>query len=72
MVVVGGIKRIGAFAARLVPGMILLGNFFIIILLHADKIFPSLSLILSDEFTGQAVAGGALGIVTGVRRAVFQ
>ena len=75
MVVVGGIKRIGAFAARLVPGMVLLygGTSFIIILLHADKIFPSLSLILSDAFTGQAVAGGALGmvIVTGVRRAAF-
>ena len=75
MVVVGGIKRIGAFAARLVPGMVLLygGTSLVIILLHADKIFPSLSLILSDAFTGQAVAGGALGmvIVTGVRRAAF-
>ncbi|HAF59091.1 MAG TPA: sodium/alanine symporter, partial [Opitutae bacterium] len=74
-VVVGGIKRIGAFAARLVPGMVLLygGTSLIIILLHADQIFPSLSLILSDAFTGQAVAGGALGmvIVTGVRRAAF-
>ena len=75
MVVVGGIKRIGAFAARLVPGMILLygGTSLLIILTHADQIFPSLSLILSDAFTGQAVAGGALGmvIVTGVRRAAF-
>tara|TARA_B100000035_G_C21023852_1_gene565244 strand:- start:957 stop:2321 length:1365 start_codon:yes stop_codon:yes gene_type:complete len=75
MVVVGGIKRIGAFAARLVPGMVLLygGTSLVIILLHADQIFPSLSLILSDAFTGQAVAGGALGmvIVTGVRRAAF-
>ena len=74
-VVVGGIKRIGAFAARLVPGMVLLygGTSLVIILLHADQIFPSLSLILSDAFTGQAVAGGALGmvIVTGVRRAAF-
>jgi AGCS family alanine or glycine:cation symporter len=75
LVVVGGIKRIGLVASRLVPGMILLygGTSLIIILLHADKIFPSLSLILSDAFTGQAVAGGALGmvIVTGVRRAAF-
>ena len=74
-VVVGGIKRIGAFAARLVPGMVLLygGTSLLIILTHADQIFPSLSLILSDAFTGQAVAGGALGmvIVTGVRRAAF-
>ena len=75
MVVVGGIKRIGAFAARLVPGMVLLygGTSLVIILLHVDKIFPSLSLIISDAFTGEAVAGGALGmvIVTGVRRAAF-
>ncbi len=75
MVVVGGIKRIGAIAARLVPGMVLLygGTSLVIILLHADKIFPSLSLIISDAFTGEAVAGGALGmvIVTGVRRAAF-
>ena len=75
MVVVGGIKRIGAFAARLVPGMVLLygGTSLVIILTHADQIFPSLSLIFSDAFTGQAVAGGALGmvIVTGVRRAAF-
>ena len=75
MVVVGGIKRIGAFAARLVPGMVILygGTSLLIILTHADQIFPSLSLILSDAFTGQAVAGGALGmvIVTGVRRAAF-
>jgi len=49
------------------------GTSLVIILLHADQIFPSLSLILSDAFTGQAVAGGALGmvIVTGVRRAAF-
>ena len=75
IVVVGGIKRIGAFAARLVPGMVLLygGTSLVIILLHVDRILPSLSLILSDAFTGQAVAGGALGmvIVTGVRRAAF-
>ena len=75
MVVVGGIKRIGAIAARLVPGMVLLygGTSLVIILLHADQIFPSLSLIISDAFTGEAVAGGALGmvIVTGVRRAAF-
>ena len=75
LVVIGGIKRIGSVAARLVPGMVFLygGTSLFIILLHADRIFPSLSLIFSDAFTGQAVAGGALGmvIVTGVRRAAF-
>ena len=75
LVVIGGIKRIGSVAARLVPGMVVLygATSLVIILLHADRIFPSLSLIFSDAFTGQAVAGGALGmvIVTGVRRAAF-
>ena len=75
LVVIGGIKRIGSVAARLVPGMVVLygGTSLFIILLHVDRIFPSLSLIFSDAFTGQAVAGGALGmvIVTGVRRAAF-
>ncbi|MDG1138274.1 MAG: alanine/glycine:cation symporter family protein [Opitutales bacterium] len=75
MVVVGGIKRIGAIAARLVPAMILLygGTSLVILLDHADQILPAFSVIFSDAFTGQAVAGGALGmvIVTGVRRAAF-
>ncbi len=75
LVVIGGIKRIGSVAARLVPGMVVLygATSLVIILLHVDRIFPSLSLIFSDAFTGQAVAGGALGmvIVTGVRRAAF-
>ena len=38
----------------------------------ADRILPAFAVILSDAFTGQAVAGGALGMVTtGVRRAAF-
>ena len=75
LIVVGGIKRIGAFASRLVPGMILLygGTALVIICLHAEAVWPALSLVFSDAFTGEAVAGGALGtvIVTGVRRAAF-
>jgi len=75
MVVVGGIKRIGSVAARLVPLMIVLytGASLWILLLYADRILPAFAVILSDAFTGQAVAGGALGmvIVTGVRRAAF-
>jgi alanine or glycine:cation symporter, AGCS family len=75
VVVVGGIKRIGAIAAWLVPGMILLygGTSLVILLLHSNQVLPAFSMIFSDAFTGQAVAGGALGmvIVTGVRRAAF-
>jgi len=75
LVVVGGIKRIGAFASKLVPGMVLLygGTALVILLLHADAVWPAFSLVFSDAFTGEAVAGGVLGtvIVTGVRRAAF-
>jgi AGCS family alanine or glycine:cation symporter len=75
LVVVGGIKRIGAFASKLVPGMVLLygGTALVILFLHADAVRPAFRLIFSDAFTGEAVAGGVLGtvIVTGVRRAAF-
>ena len=75
LVMVGGIKRIGTVASRLVPGMVLLygGTALVILLLHAGAVGPAFSLILSDAFTGEAVAGGVLGtvIVTGVRRAAF-
>ena len=75
LVVIGGIQRIGAVAARLVPGMVLLygGVSLVILFLHIDAIPSAFYLIFTDAFTGQAVAGGALGmvIVTGVRRAAF-
>ena len=75
LVVVGGIRRIGSVAARLVPGMVVLyaGISMWILLLYAERIIPAFAVILSDAFTGKAVAGGALGmvIVTGVRRAAF-
>ena len=75
LIVVGGIKRIGAFASRLVPGMVLVygGTALVIICLHAEAVWPAFSLVFPDAFTGEAVAGGALGtvIVTGVRRAAF-
>ena len=75
MVVVGGIKRIGSVASRLVPLMIVLytGVSLWILLLYAERILPAFAVIFADAFTGQAMAGGALGmvIVTGVRRAAF-
>ena len=45
LVVVGGIKLIGAFASKLVPGMVLLygGTALVILLLHADAVWPAFS-----------------------------
>ncbi len=75
LVILGGIKRIGFVASKLVPFMV--GLYFItvitILILQIEKIPEMFLLILSDAFSGKAAAGGALGylIKTGVKRAAF-
>lgn len=74
-VILGGIKSIGRVTGIMVPFMALfyvLGG-LIIIIMNLDKLGPAVALIFSDAFTGQAVAGGALGTVIryGVARGVF-
>ena len=74
-VILGGIRRIGLVASKLVPFMVVL--YFItvvtILILQIDKVPAMFALIFSDAFTGEAAAGGALGylIKTGVKRAAF-
>ena len=72
---IGGIRRIGRIASRLVPAMVVLylGSGLVILALNAGDVPSMMALILHDAFTGEAIAGGALGtvIVTGVRRAAF-
>lgn len=74
-ILIGGIERIGRITAQLVPLMVLLylGSGIAIVALNLGQVPEMISLILRDAFSGQAVAGGALGavIVTGVRRAAF-
>ncbi|HIG29259.1 MAG TPA: alanine:cation symporter family protein [Verrucomicrobiales bacterium] len=74
-VIFGGIKRIGVVASKMVPMMVVLYLLmgFVIVLKNFSSIPEMLSLILNDAFTGNAVAGGAVGTViqTGVRRAAF-
>ena len=71
----GGIQRIGRVASQMVPAMVALylGSGVAILLIELDSIPAVLSLIVTDAFSGTAVAGGAIGtvIVTGVRRAAF-
>ncbi len=75
LVIFGGIKRIGHVASRLVPSMVLL--YFItvigILIIQIEKIPAMFTLIFSDAFSGNAIAGGALGylIKTGIKRAAF-
>jgi alanine or glycine:cation symporter, AGCS family len=79
LVIIGGIKRIGLVAARLVPFMAILyiAGAIIILLLHHTEIIPSLALIFTSAFNPQA---GAFGIgsgafmmtfVWGIRRGLF-
>jgi AGCS family alanine or glycine:cation symporter len=79
LVLIGGIKRIGNVAAKLVPAMVviyLVGGLGIV-LYNFEKIPSLLGMIFSDAFTGTAAVGGFAGvavkevIVQGVRRAVF-
>ena len=75
VVILGGIKSISKVSSIIVPFMAVfyvLGG-LIIILLNLDALMPALKLIFSDAFTGNAVAGGALGteIRYGVARGVF-
>lgn len=75
VVVLGGIRGIAKASSVIVPIMAVfyvLGG-LVIILMHLDLVGPAVSLIMNDAFTGQAAAGGALGVVIryGVARGVF-
>ncbi|MEX0894336.1 MAG: alanine/glycine:cation symporter family protein [Balneolaceae bacterium] len=75
MVIFGGIRRIGSVASRLVPLMVVIyvsTVIYIIVNNWIDVPFY-LHLIITDAFTGEAAAGGALGVVisNGIRRGAF-
>ena len=75
IVVLGGIRSIAAAASAIVPLMAVvyvLGG-LVVLVLNYDMIIPALSLIVNDAFTGQAAAGGAMGLAVryGVARGVF-
>ena len=71
----GKLPRLGRVSRILVPSMvagyILLTGF--VIISHITEVPAALALIVSDAFTGNAVAGGVLGtvIIMGIRRAAF-
>lgn len=79
LVIIGGIKRIGAFTEKLVPFMaaIYIIGGLVIILMNAAKIPAAIGLIFSSAFTGQAAVGGFAGATLaralryGVARGVF-
>lgn len=75
LVILGGIKSIGRVTAVIVPFMAaiyLLGGLAVIVT-NIEGLWPALRLIMTDAFTGSAVAGGAIGTMIryGVARGVF-
>ena len=63
LVILGGIQRIAAFTARVVPVMavIYLIGALAVIFANLDNIGPSFTAVIGDAFTGSAAAGGFLG-----------
>jgi AGCS family alanine or glycine:cation symporter len=81
LVIVGGIKRIGNVASRLVPSMVVLYFILVTIILvaHSDVLLHYLKLIFTDAFAANyypkddTFMGGVLGalILHGIKRGAF-
>ena len=73
-VIVGGIKSIARVTEKIVPFMAIFYCLFaiIVILMNAGSIPQAIANIFTGAFTGEGVAGGALGaMIIGFQRAVF-
>ena len=70
MVILGGVKRVGAVAERLVPTMIIFyfGGALLVIATHLSEVPAAVVLIVKSAFSPQAVFGGAVGI--GIQQAM--
>lgn len=80
LVILGGIKRIGAVASYLVPFMsvIYVSSALVILFINFDMVFPAFELIFHHAFNPTAAVGGAAGGATvwmtftwGLRRGLF-
>jgi len=74
IVIVGGIKRIGKVAEKIVPFMAILYVLaaLTIILMNFGKVSTAFGMIFDGAFGGLAMAGGLVGVlVQGFRRAAF-
>ena len=73
-VIIGGIKSIARVTEKIVPFMAVFYCFFalIVILMNFTSIPAAIGNIFTGAFTGEGVAGGALGaLIIGFQRAVF-
>jgi len=74
LVIIGGIKRIGAVTSKLVPSMCLFycAVCLVIVCANLGEVPALLGAIVGQAFSGPAVFGGFLGVLaTGFRRAAF-
>lgn len=74
IVIIGGIKRIGKIADKIVPAMVVLYviSALAIIILHANEVPGAVAEIFRQAFSPDAAYGGFLGVlIQGVRRAAF-
>lgn len=74
VVIIGGIRRIGAVAEKLVPAMavIYIGACLIVLLANISQIPTAIATIFHDAFAPTAVTGGLIGVmVQGIRRSSF-
>ncbi len=69
-VIVGGVKRIGAFSSKIVPAMAIfyVVSAFIVILTHLNGVPAAFAQIFHDAFSGTAATGGFVG--AGVAQAI--
>lgn len=79
LVILGGIQRVSRFASFIVPfkALLYLLTSLIILILHADQVWPALQLMVKSAFNVQSVTGGMLGfgmvkaLTTGFDRGIF-
>jgi AGCS family alanine or glycine:cation symporter len=79
IVIIGGLKRIAAFAEILVPFMAILylGGGLVLLIMHAERIPEVLGVVFRSAFTGTAATGGFAGATImmamryGVARGLF-
>lgn len=74
LVIVGGITRIGAVTARLVPGMAAIYVMACLVVLggNIEHIPAAFGAIIDGAFTAEGVQGGVIGaLIQGFRRAAF-
>ena len=79
VIIIGGIKRIGAFAEKIVPLMsiLYLGATIVILVIYRKELLPTLGYIVKDAFQPTAAVGGFAGasvLITirhGLARGIF-